>query len=64
MHDTVCVVTHNFVILSLLACVVGIDLASFRRFRHAIAAITELDVTAERTRIVRLNDTCHIDQAD
>ena len=54
-------VTHNFVILSLLASSVGIDLASFRRFRHAVAAITELDITKDRTRVVRLNDMCHLD---
>jgi len=62
LNETICVVTHNFVILSFLVAAVGVDLADFRRLRHAVAAITELDITAERTRIVRLNDTCHVDR--
>ncbi len=57
---SVCVVTHNFVILSLLADVLAIDLAAFRRLRHAVGGITTLDLTAGRTRVLRLNDTCHL----
>jgi broad specificity phosphatase PhoE len=57
----VCVVTHNFVILSLLADVLAVDLAAFRRLRHAVGAITTLDLRPGRpTRVVRLNDTCHL----
>lgn len=57
----VCVVTHNFVILSLLADVLAIDLAGFRRLRHAVGAITTLELRPGRhTRILRLNDTCHL----
>lgn len=57
---TACAVTHNFVILTILATVMKIDLANFRRLRHAVAAISELDVTPPRSRILRLNDTCHL----
>ncbi len=63
-HDTVCAVTHNFVILSLLATVLKIDLAHFRRLRHAVAAISVVDLTREQARIVRLNDTCHLEKED
>lgn len=56
-----CAVTHNFVILSFLAFVLGIELAQFRRLRHAVAAIAEVDVRPGRSRVVRLNDTCHLD---
>lgn len=59
-QETVCAVTHNFVILSLLSSALGLDLAHFRRLRHAVAAVTELDVTPVRARIVRLNDSCHL----
>jgi broad specificity phosphatase PhoE len=59
-NETVCIVTHNFVILSLLATVLKIDLAHFRRLRHGVAAISILDVDTERIRVVRLNDTCHL----
>jgi probable phosphoglycerate mutase len=58
--ETFCAVTHNFVILSFLAFVLGIELAQFRRLRHAVAAIAEVDVRPGRSRVVRLNDTCHL----
>jgi len=61
-NESVCVVTHNFVILSLFATALQIDLAHFRRLRHAIAAISVLDVTPDRIRILSLNDTCHLEQ--
>jgi len=60
-NETFCVVTHNFVILSFVASVLGIELAQFRRLRHGVAAIAEVDVRPGRSRVVRLNDTCHLD---
>jgi phosphoserine phosphatase len=60
-EGAICVVTHNFVILSLLADVLAIDLAGFRRLRHAVGAITTLELRAGRpARVLRLNDTCHL----
>lgn len=59
----VAAVTHNFVILSLLARVLGIELAQFRRLRHSVGAIAELEFSPKRVMVVRLNDTCHL-QAD
>ena len=60
-EGAVCVVTHNFVILSLLTDVLNIDLAGFRRLRHAVGAITSLELRpGRRTRVIRLNDTCHL----
>jgi broad specificity phosphatase PhoE len=58
--QTSCAVTHNFVILSYLASVLGIELAQFRRLRHGVAAIAEVDVRPGRSRVVRLNDACHL----
>ncbi len=59
----VAAVTHNFVILSLLARVLGIELAQFRRLRHSVGAIAELEFSPKGVMVVRLNDTCHL-QAD
>lgn len=61
-NETVVAVTHNFVILTLLASVMEIPLHSFRRLRHSVAAISELDMRPGRARVVRLNDTCHLQQ--
>ncbi len=59
-EEAVAVVTHNFVILSLLARVLGIELAQFRRLRHSLGAIAEVDFGPKRVMVVRLNDTCHL----
>jgi broad specificity phosphatase PhoE len=58
--ETVVVVSHNFVILTLLARVMDVELHNFRRLRHAVAAISELDMRPGRARVLRLNDTCHL----
>jgi broad specificity phosphatase PhoE len=62
-EQSVCVVTHNFVILSILASALGVDLAHFRRLRHSVAAVSVLDIRADRARLQRLNDTCHLEDA-
>ncbi len=59
-EEAVAAVTHNFVILSILARVLGLELAQFRRLRHSVGAIAEVDFGPRRVVVVRLNDTCHI----
>ena len=60
-EDAVAAVTHNFVILSLLTKVMGLELSQFRRLRHAVAAVSVIDFTPKRTLVVRMNDTCHLE---
>ncbi|MEE8369616.1 MAG: histidine phosphatase family protein [Dehalococcoidia bacterium] len=60
-EETACAVTHNFVILSLLTIALGIELADFRNLRHSVGAISILEFNGERVRLLRLNDTCHMD---
>lgn len=59
--ETVCGVTHNFVILTMLANVMGVGLASFRRLRHAVAAVSVLEWDGKLWRVAKMNDTCHLD---
>ena len=59
--ETVCAVTHNFVILSLLATALGTDLAHFRRIRHSLAAVSQLELKGERIRVRLMNDVCHLE---
>ena len=61
-NDTICAVTHNFVILSILVTALGVDLAQFRRLRHAVAAVSVIEVGPSRVRIKRMNDTCHLEE--
>lgn len=60
-EEEVAAVTHNFVILSVLTRVLGIELAGFRRLRHAVGAIALLEFGPKRVMAVRLNDTCHLE---
>jgi alpha-ribazole phosphatase/probable phosphoglycerate mutase len=60
-EEAVAAVTHNFVILTLLARVLGIGLTQFRRLRHSTGAISVLDFWPRRVVVARLNDTCHLD---
>jgi broad specificity phosphatase PhoE len=59
-NENVIAVTHNFVILTLLARVMDVPLHNFRRLRHSVAAVSELDMRPGRARVIRLNDTCHL----
>lgn len=59
-QDTVVAVTHNFVILCLLARSLGLPLARFRRLKHEVAAISVVEFTGERTVVLAMNDTCHL----
>ncbi len=56
----VCLVSHNFVILSLLTHLLGLELAGFRRLRHSVAAVTRVEWRGEIPMVVSLNDTCHL----
>ena len=58
--ERVCLVSHNFVILSLLTRLMGLELASFRRLRHSVAAITRVEWRHGAPVVVSLNDTCHL----
>jgi len=58
--ETIVVVTHNFVILSILTKALGMPLSSFRRLRHEVAAISVLEIEESKVTLVRLNDTCHL----
>jgi probable phosphoglycerate mutase len=62
-QETVAVVTHNFVLLSILCRVLGLELADFRRLRHNVAAVSVLQVQEGRMTVLGLNDTCHLKAA-
>jgi broad specificity phosphatase PhoE len=59
-EETVVAVAHNFVILSALAWLIGIELADFRRLRQSVAAISRVELRPGHTQVITLNDTCHL----
>jgi probable phosphoglycerate mutase len=60
-QGTVAAVTHNFVILTLLCRVLGLELADFRRLRHSTSAKSVLEMGRDRIIVVSFNDTCHLE---
>jgi probable phosphoglycerate mutase len=59
-EETVCAVTHNFVILSILSRALGLEGSAFRRIRHGVAAISVIDITGDRVQVTKVNDACHL----
>jgi probable phosphoglycerate mutase len=60
--ETVVIVTHNFVILTIVCRVLGLPLANFRSVRQDVGAVSLLELTAERSMAIRLNDACHLEE--
>ena len=61
--DTVALVSHNFVLGSLITRALDIPLHEFRRFRLSVCSSTTLTFRQDRTILVHLNDTCHLIRA-
>ncbi len=61
-EDTVCAVSHNFTIHVILCRALGLPITEFRRLRHDLAAVSVLDISGDRAVLVRLNDTCHLEE--
>lgn len=59
-NETVAVVSHNFVILTLLCRALDLPLARFRRLKHDLAAVSILEIAKERQVVLSLNDRCHL----
>ena len=59
-NETVAVVSHNFVILTLLCRALDLPLARFRRLKHDLAAVSIVEVAEERQVVLSLNDRCHL----
>ena len=58
--DAVAVVTHNFVVLSVLSQALGMPLARFRSLRQDLAGLSLLELTPERQTVLAMNDRCHL----
>jgi len=60
----VMVVSHNFVIMSIICRALGLDLGQFRRLRLNLASISILNIGQRGTSLVLFNDTCHLEGED
>jgi probable phosphoglycerate mutase len=57
------VVSHNFVVLSLLCRFLALPLTNFRRLRYHVAGLSIIEVAGDRAEVLRLNDVCHLERA-
>lgn len=56
----VLIVSHNFVIKTLICRLLGIGIAHFHSFTVDLASLTTFDLTPSRSVAVTVNDTCHL----
>jgi alpha-ribazole phosphatase len=61
-ETTILWAVHGGVIEVLLCHLLGVDLKLRWQFRHENASITEIDLGRRGTRVVRLNETAHLDE--
>lgn len=62
---TVVVVSHNLALRAALCHALGVPLSAFRRFRHDLASLAVVDVTADGSfSVVTLNERCHPPDSD
>ena len=59
-EDTVVAVSHKFAILSILSRILGMDLRHCQRIEQDLGAITRLEISDSRGRLVSLNETWHL----
>lgn len=61
-EDTIVVASHNFVIGAVMCRAVNVPLYSFRRMRHGVASRSVIDFRPDRILVLKVNDTCHLDE--
>jgi broad specificity phosphatase PhoE len=61
-EDTIAVVAHSFVILTILCRVLELPLKAFRRFRQDPTGKNVLEFTERGMTLRCLNDTCHLNE--
>ncbi|MBI2918468.1 MAG: histidine phosphatase family protein [Chloroflexi bacterium] len=61
--DTIVLVSHHFVLVTLTCRALGIPLQNFRRLRSSVAGYSILDFSGPEATLVVLNDTCHLSRA-
>jgi len=60
----VILVSHSFVIMSIISRALGMSLSHFRRLRLSVASISILNFGQRGISLLQLNDTCHLEGLD
>ncbi|MBI4300111.1 MAG: histidine phosphatase family protein [Chloroflexi bacterium] len=59
-NDSVLLVSHNFVILSIICRAIHLEVSNFRRFRLSPTGVSLLDLGEDDGMLLSFNDTCHL----
>jgi broad specificity phosphatase PhoE len=59
-EGNVAIVGHGITLQTIITALLGAPLSSFTRFRLGVASITIFQIENERTSLVSLNETCHL----
>jgi len=59
-EGNVVIVSHAIALQTVITAILGAPLSSFTRFRLGVASITIFQIENERTSLVSLNETCHL----
>jgi phosphoserine phosphatase len=63
--ETVVVVSHNLATRALLCHALAVPLAAFRRIRHEVASLAEVEVRLDAPwTVTRVNDQCHLPDSE
>ena len=62
--QVVVAVTHNFVVQTIICKVLQVPIHTSRRFRQDLGSITRLELAEERSVLVSLNETLHLQGID
>lgn len=62
--ESICLVTHNMVILTILASVLHVRLSHIRRLRQSLAAISVLNLNRGEWLVQSMNVTCHLEDGN
>jgi len=60
-RGSVAVVSHSIALKTIITSILGAPLSSLIRFHLGVASISILHIDNDRTSLVMLNDTCHLD---
>ena len=60
IEGSVVITSHLFALTSLLCKVLDLDLSGFRKLNLSVGSISEIEISGDRYRLIRFNETCHL----
>lgn len=61
MEGPIVITSHLFALASLLCKVLDLRLSNFRKLNLSVGSISEIEIVRDEYRLIRFNETCHLD---